>query len=368
MEKKFAIRVKKRYAEQIRQRLIEKNIFDQDRKIVRLQEFVELPILNKFAIDDPSEFPNDVLGLEAALIKELAVIEQATPETRAAQLEPIEIIYNHCHQVEPNLPEHILERLPRKWELLGDVLIVKFPNELEVYLQTLSKIYAEVLGAVTVLRETETIKGPLREPTMEILYGERTETVHKENGVLFKLDAANLIFSSGNIDERERMAFISNSNETVVDLFAGIGYFTLQIAVHSQPAKIYACELNPIAYQYLQENIQLNKVEGIIEPILGDNRETAPENVADRVIMGYIKNTHEFLPKAIKVLKKEGGIIHYHDTCPNELLPAQPLERVQKIASDNDRAVKLLNYKNIKSYAPGISHVVLDVEVKSIKG
>jgi len=33
------------------------------------------------------------------------------------------------------------------------------------------------------------------------------------------------MFSSGNMDERIRMSMISDKNEVVVDLFAGIGYF-----------------------------------------------------------------------------------------------------------------------------------------------
>ncbi len=362
MNNKFAIKVQRAYAEQVRQKLMEKNMLDGARKIIRGQEFIELPIINKFS-SDPHDFYIDLLGLEETLANKLEMIQQASPAVRTAQLEPFEMISNNFKTIEPTLTADIFELLPRKWELLGDVLIVKFPQELEEYLPMLSEIYAEVLGAKTVLRETEKIRGPLRVPTMEVLYGTRTETVHKENGVIFKFDASKLIFSSGNIDERERMAYISEPNETIVDMFAGIGYFTLPLAVHSRPEKIYACELNPVAYQYLQENIVLNDVGNIIEPILGDNRETAPEKIANRIIMGYIKQTVEFLPKAFKILNEEGGTIHYHDTCPNELLPAQPLQIVQKVATDHNKNVELLNYKKIKSYAPGISHVVLDVKI-----
>ncbi len=58
------------------------------------------------------------------------------------------------------------------------------------------------------------------------------------------------MFSSGNMNERIRMSNISKPNEVVVDLFAGIGYFTLPIAVYSKPKKIYACEKNPISYDF----------------------------------------------------------------------------------------------------------------------
>ena len=44
-------------------------------------------------------------------------------------------------------------------------------------------------------------------------------------------------------------------------MFAGIGYFTIPIAVHSNVKKIYAIEINPVSYNFLCENIKLNKVE-----------------------------------------------------------------------------------------------------------
>jgi tRNA wybutosine-synthesizing protein 2 len=261
-----------------------------------------------------------------------------------------------------DIPEEKKQYLPRKWELLGDVLLMKIPSELEELKVTIAETYAEGLGAKTVLRDLG-IQGDLREPKVELLYGSDTETTHKENGVLFRLDCARLMFSSGNVDERIRMASIAGKDEVVVDMFAGIGFFSLPMAVHSRPKKIYALELNPTAFQYLQENIKLNNVEDITEPVLGDNRDFDRESIADRIVMGYLDDTHLFLPKALDILKDEGGIIHYHEKCPNELLETRPLERVKQEAEKMGYTMELMILKNIKSYAPGVSHVVLDIRV-----
>jgi len=145
-------------------------------------------------------------------------------------------------------------------------------------------------------------------------------------------------------------------------MFAGIGYFSVPMAVYSKPKRIFAYEINPDAYHYLCKNIGLNKVQNIVTPFLSDNR-NADENIADRVIMGYLKNTKSFLPKALRILKQDGGIIHYHESYPNELLPKTPFENVKKIAGQHGKMVKLLDFRNIKSYAPGVSHVVLDIKV-----
>ena len=76
--------------------------------------------------------------------------------------------------------------------------------------------------------------------------------------------------------------------EIVVDMFAGIGYFSIPMAVHSKPEKIVSIEINPESFNYLKENLRLNRVEDIISPVLGDCSTAAPEGIADRVIMGYM--------------------------------------------------------------------------------
>lgn len=263
------------------------------------------------------------------------------------------------------LPVEILERIPDKWEKVGDILTLRFPEGVpKKYYSIIGEKYSEILGCKTVLNDISGIFGEFRIPNVEIVFGpSETETVHKENGIRFKLDPQKVMFSSGNMDERIRMGKISNPDETVVDLFAGIGYFALPIAVHSNPKKIYACEKNPVAYRFLCENIVLNYVSKIVEPLLGDNQKVAPRNVADRVVMGYIGDTSRFLPVAFECLKDQMGFIHYHDKFPDDVVPDRPMEIVKGIADGYNRSVNLNIYKNVKSYAPGISHYVFDIRV-----
>jgi tRNA wybutosine-synthesizing protein 2 len=265
-----------------------------------------------------------------------------------------------------SIPDQLKAYLPRKWELLGDVVLMKIPPELEDIKEEIAGAYAEELHAKTVLQDLG-IEGELREPNVEILWGEETETVHKENGVKFKLDCAKLMFSSGNIDERIRMATIAKKDEVVVDMFAGIGFFSIPMAVHSRPKEIFALEMNPMAFYYLKENIYMNGVGDIVTPVLGDNRMFKKKGIADRIVMGYLDNTHIFIPTALLILKKEGGIIHYHEKCPNELLDSRPLEKVKREVKKVGKKMELLEMKTVKSYAPGVSHVVLDVHVRGDK-
>jgi tRNA wybutosine-synthesizing protein 2 len=261
------------------------------------------------------------------------------------------------------LPKESINILPEKWEKIGNVLIIKLDKRLSSFKEIVSKKYCEILQCKTVLQDVGGISGTFRKPNVKLLYGsENTETIHVENKIKYKLDPRKIMFSSGNMDERIRISKIPNKNEIIVDMFAGIGYFTLPIAVYSKPKKIFSCEINPDAYKYLCDNIVLNNVTSIVQPLLGDNKKIAPVNVADRVVMGYITDTYRYLPTAINCLKNKNGIIHYHDVFPNELIPEKPIEIIKKIATKCEVKFDILNYRSIKSYAPGINHFVFDLE------
>ena len=277
----------------------------------------------------------------------------------------VETPFNNIRKIlSREIPKDLIDRIPNRWEKIGNIAVVKLDNDLKKYVDIVGKTYADFLDCKTILNDVGGIHGELREPDMKVIYGStKTETIHKENGVRFKLDPQKVMFSSGNMDERLRMATISSEDEVVVDLFAGIGYFTLPIAIHSKPKKIFACEKNKIAFDYLSNNIALNNVNSIVEPLFGDNREIAPKNIADRVIMGYIGGTGDFLPVAIKSLRDNKGIIHFHEKYSDSLISNKPLNYIKKIAKDFNKNIKLIEYRKVKSYAPGISHFVFDISV-----
>ncbi len=336
-----ALRIRKSDAEAVRKSLFDLKAVDSERRFKRDGEWIEIPIKE---------------GMEGIASRYGEIVEQTSPVFRERPPAPFEMIRKRLDVPYPDL-------LPRKWELFGDVLILRIPDALNDYRYEIARVYADILGARTVLQDTGGIEGEYREPVVEFLLGDNAETIHIENGIRFMFDASRIMFSSGNIDERVRMAYLPSRNETIVDMFAGIGYFSIPMAVHSRPRRIYACEKNPISYEYLKKNIGLNHVEDIVEPMLGDNRDVCPENTADRVIMGYVGKTHLFLDKAMKILKDEGAL-HYHETCPEELLPDRPVLRVKAAAESNGYKVIGTNLRKVKSYAPGVLHVVVDARLK----
>ena len=337
------IRTAPEKGEELRKKAIQGGFLDTSRKIrkVRTEEgnFLEIPVTES-AYDSVDSF---------------LVLEQENPEF-------LEKPNSLKDSLKGFLSETELASVPSGWQVLGDIIIVFIPEILE---DKKTRIAESLLSMYpkcrTVVRDFG-IEGQFRQPKRELLLGRETETIHKEHGCFFKQDVTKVMYSKGNLEERKRMSQVGEG-EVIVDMFAGIGYFSIPMAVHSRPKKIVGIEINPESFAYLKENIRLNKVEDIFVPVCGDCSKFAPEGTADRVLMGYVGTTHHYLEPAIKALKKSGGILHYHETVPESLARTRPQERIEKAACALGKKVEILETHRIKKYSPGVLHVVVDARI-----
>ena len=247
--------------------------------------------------------------------------------------------------------------LPDKWEIAGDVITVKMDPALFEFGELIGRTYAEVLSARSVLADVSGVSGEFREPDMTLLYGPSGESVKLENGIRYCFDVTKVMFASGNLAERKRMKCLDCTGETVVDMFCGIGYFTLPLAKYSGARRVFACEKNPQSYRFLLKNLALNEINNVI-PLLGDNRDIPGKAFADRILMGYVQTTSVFVPKALE-MAKPGCMIHYHDTFP----VGKEEEMIREIFDRYCSEYTIERIIEVKSFAPGVSHYVADIRV-----
>jgi len=211
-----------------------------------------------------------------------------------------------------------LKILPGSYDIVGDIAVIRIPNDLRHRAKEIAKAIMEINRHVkTVLNQVSPVSGSFRLRRLEWIMGEkRTVTIHREYGCLFKVDLEKCYFSPRLSYERFRVAELVRPSETVINMFAGVGCFSILIAKRSRVDKVYSIDLNPWAIKYAIENIRLNGVEHIVEAILGDAKMIIEERfveTADRVLMPLPEKAYEYLDYAIEALKPNGGTIHYYD-------------------------------------------------------
>jgi tRNA (guanine37-N1)-methyltransferase len=205
------------------------------------------------------------------------------------------------------------------YDIIGDIAILRLHQaSLNNYAQDVARVIMTVHNNVKViLAQVGPVTGDFRLRRLLHVAGEnRTTTVYKEADCLFSVDLEKCYFSPRLSYERSRVARLIKPSETVVNMFAGVGCFSIVIAKRAATARVFSIDVNPAAIQFMSENIRLNKVYGRVIPMLGDARIFVAEqlwHVADRVLMPLPERAFDYLSPAVSTLKSSGGWIHYYD-------------------------------------------------------
>ncbi|MFX1455967.1 MAG: class I SAM-dependent methyltransferase family protein [Promethearchaeota archaeon] len=264
-----------------------------------------------------------------------------------------------------------LSILPRGFQTLGDVIILKLNPKLLEKSKLIGQACLELLPKIrSVYMNKGRIIGEFREPeNIEFLVGEDNPIVeHKEHGIKYRFDITKIMFSKGNVNERKFLATLINKGEIVVDMFAGIGYFSLPIAKNSEVGQIYSIELNPLSYKTLLENIKINHLEDKITAIYGNCKEEVLKLSdtgikADRVIMGVFPAPKDYISEALTLTKENGTFFHYEGVVEkNDFISL--FQEFEEISQKEHYSCDLISHRFVKSYGPNLYHTVLDIYVR----
>ncbi len=203
------------------------------------------------------------------------------------------------------------------YDVIGDMAIIKGKTENEV--NCLAKELIKRKNIDRIYLDTG-ISGEFRTRSLKLIYGnDKKETLYHENSINLMVNMDKAYFSPRLSTERLRISNEINENEYIIDMFCGIGPFSILIAKKTK-CNIIAMDKNPDAIELLRANIKLNKLKGDITPLNGDSEELVKNyNNVDRIIMNLPHNAYDFLDVAFKALKTK-GIINYYEICDLDTL------------------------------------------------
>ncbi|NJE26952.1 class I SAM-dependent methyltransferase family protein [Thermococcus sp. MV5] len=328
----LGVKVPKKEAESVRKTLLELNLLDNRFKVKTTGDFVVFPVKER------------IEGFE--LVE--TTFEQVSKRP-------------HSYREVVKVPQELLPLLPSSFDIIGEIAILELPDELTPYGKNIGKAILQVHKHITaVFAKGSKVLGKYRVRELIHLAGEqKTETIHRENGIRLKLDVGKVYFSPRLATERMRIFKKVQRGEIVFDMFAGVGPYSILLAKKAK--LIFACDINPWAIRYLEENKKLNKVKNVI-PILGDVRKVAGQIKADRVIMNLPKFAHYFLEEAMVSVRRE-GIIHYYGFSHEDDLFGEHEKKIKEIAKNLGREIKILEKRKVRPYAPYQYNIAIDFAV-----
>ena len=258
------------------------------------------------------------------------------------------------------------QELISSFDQIGDIIIVKIPDSLLTKKKLIGEtLLNEVKIAKSVFYQASAVEGDFRTRNLEILAGEdRTETEYKEFGCKFTVDVENAFFSPRLSTERERIANLVQDGEIVVNMFAGVGMFSIMIA-KKKKCTVYSIDINPVATKLCEKNIISNKIAGSIISINGDASQVIQEqlkNKSDRTLMLLPERSDEFLESAINATKS-GGVIHYYSH-----IHADKKSNAGKLSEEHYLQVtpvksEILGSKIVRAVGPRYYQTVVDVKI-----
>jgi tRNA (guanine37-N1)-methyltransferase len=340
-------------AEPAIERLVKTGVLDRHFSVKTDDQMVILPLLRKLTaaeiIDLKKLVPNAKSGTEdfEARTRRPRTLEEALAD---------------------RVPIDLLSKLPRSFDIVGDITVLELGSELTPYetdiAEGIMKIHPNVRA---VFAKSGEVSGAERIRPIRYIAGEnRTQTIHKEHGCLFRLDLSTAFFSPRLSAEHQRVSAMVGRGERVVDMFAGVGPFSILIAKSQGDARVEAIDANPEAIELVRENIRANKVEANVHAHLGDARDIVREKLkrsASRVVMNHPSASKDFIRAACDALRPSGGTIHYY-TFARENWEVDSRGEVERgVEASGSSVERVMATHRVREVAPMKWQVVVDLMV-----
>ena len=329
-------------------------LIDYDHEFQRTEQVIVVPLLREMSERELSLLRKQ-LGEVVIQLSDFAKVVQR-PKNLAASLEG-------------NAPEDLVENLPRSYDVIGDIAVVEVPEGVQQFAPIVGQSILKINPHVRlVLQKASRTEGKYRIRGFKVIAGMGgTETTYCEFACRYHLDVSTVYFNPRLSHERMRVARQVMPGEVIVDMFAGVGPYSILMAKQQPKSTVYSVDLNPAAITYLKENVFMNSVADRVIPICGDANLLARgelRGIANRVIMNLPSESVNYIPAAAQLLREQGGMIHFYAFANRD----QSIEEIRNsfqlaVAAQDRKAVSFQFCKTIKGVSSSRVEVAIDAQV-----
>ena len=275
-------------------------------------------------------------------------------------LRPQERPVTDYRDIVTGVPDGLREQLPSSFDLVGDIAIMKMPDDLIPYAPRLGEALIRTSPNVRAVFMDGGVKGEFRIRDLTRIAGTGdAEVVHRENGVRLSTDPSKVYFNPRLSAERARVASLVQPGEVIIDMFAGVAPFGCVICRNAEPEVVYSIDLNPECQRFAEQNAKLNRIKNLV-PMTGDSTVLIRElPMADRIVMNLPQMADAFLPDAYDHVKST-GVIHMHMVLERDEVDDYQRGLEERMAGIG-RPIDVVSCIELKNYSPTKGVYVFDI-------
>ena len=264
----------------------------------------------------------------------------------------------------------------RPFEVIGSIVVLQRKGD-ETTDQLIKRAHEllNLKNVKTAVVQSSRVDGVERTRSFEILAGEETlSTTHKAYGLSFSLNLDEVFYSTKLSFEHFRISKIITSKERILNLFCGVGGFTIFSAKADSSVKVDSIDINPHAIKWAKINADKNGVAEQCSFIEGDAliipSEIYKNETFDRIILPLPLLADQAILISLPLLKEEGWL-HYQSSIrlpPEEDHFVAALKHFEKTWQEahfpSKWSYELVFSRIIRSFGPRINHMALDFKIK----
>ncbi len=340
---KYCLKVEKEYGEFVLKNLRKHGLVNGSYEIIKSKNHILIPVVKP-------QIPSSIKHVNPVIVK-------CDPKPRKQVRTYKDLLLNE-------LPQDIYRKLPTSYDIVGDVIFIRLSSIPKKYWSlignALLKFHRRKKAVYTITGETSGVERVL---PLELIAGVNVEkTVYVEYGCKFIVYVGKVYVNPSLSFEHKRISDLVADGERILDMFAGIGGFSIMIA-KSKNVEIVALDINPYATKSINESLKMNKLKGNVMPIQADSSRSdfLLNKKFDRIIMNLPGLSHIFIGKALKLIDSAGGVIHYYRFSQSSIGPLN--EVVREVSKYGRRIVKILGVRKVIEVSPTKKLYVVDAYV-----
>ena len=237
---------------------------------------------------------------------------------------------HYWEHITEGIRNRFVDDFPQAFEVQGDILLVKIPDEMIEVEQEIARAMLEQFPSVRVVCHDAGVEGEFRVRNLRVIksrYGnDSTQTRYREHGHEFIIDPAIAYFSGRLTTQRMRtfnavssMAQSKGRPLVVVDPYAGVGpSMALLYTDANLVSEAYVNDMNPAALPLLKQNMDYfhskRKQDGLYVVDCMDARtliDSRPEMIgrADVLLVNLPHESIDHLPALLPLLSNEKSLL-----------------------------------------------------------